>query len=403
MTIAQRTNTGLTLTAIGMLYLTQGIPMGLAFLALPAILRNLGISADSIGMIGLVILPWSLKIFWAPFIDRFSNKHIGGRRYFIILAQLLTIILYFFLIFLSFITSSTGVLLSIIFLINLVCATQDIATDGWVIELLKGPDLAWANGLQISGFALGMLLGGSVTLFIFTYGGWSATIATIMLITLFSIIPVFLVKSSSPTPPVEITRYTPSLRKLLQRKDVFYILSVAGLFYFSNTLTSTMTGPFLIDRGFSLIDVGNVTGIAASATIVVGGIIGGWLTRVFNVKKVAVFSSLIAAISLFFWWFLALLPQIFLSSVLVVSFISGLASGISYVAFFTLFMHWSSLKQAGTDFTATQCMESWTNSIAAIIAGQITAHLGFKTTFLISPVLGLIFLSWIAFVLFKKI
>lgn len=244
MTIAQRTNTGLTLTAIGMLYLTQGIPMGLAFLALPAILRNLGISADSIGMIGLVILPWSLKIFWAPFIDRFSNKHIGGRRYFIILAQLLTIILYFFLIFLSFITSSTGVLLSIIFLINLVCATQDIATDGWVIELLKGPDLAWANGLQISGFALGMLLGGSVTLFIFTYGGWSATIATIMLITLFSIIPVFLVKSSSPTPPVEITRYTPSLRKLLQRKDVFYILSVAGLFYFSNTLTSTMTGPF---------------------------------------------------------------------------------------------------------------------------------------------------------------
>lgn len=105
MTVAQRTNAGLTLTAIAMLYLTQGIPMGLAFLALPAILRNLGISADSIGMIGLVILPWSLKIFWAPFIDRFSNKHIGGRRYFIILAQLLTIILYSFLIIISFITS----------------------------------------------------------------------------------------------------------------------------------------------------------------------------------------------------------------------------------------------------------------------------------------------------------
>ena len=84
----------LAFITIGALYITQGLPMGLAFMALPAMLRSLGYSTEAIGMVGVVILPWALKFLWAPLVDRAQGGRLGRRQSWIVPAQIIVVLLY---------------------------------------------------------------------------------------------------------------------------------------------------------------------------------------------------------------------------------------------------------------------------------------------------------------------
>ena len=48
------------------LYWAQGLPVGFMTHALPVILRAQGVSLAHIGGFGLLMLPWSIKIFYPP-------------------------------------------------------------------------------------------------------------------------------------------------------------------------------------------------------------------------------------------------------------------------------------------------------------------------------------------------
>jgi len=69
---------------VALLYFSEGLPFGLINNFLSVYFRVKKISLEEIGLLSLLGLAWSLKILWAPLVDRF------GRRYFwIIPAQLI--------------------------------------------------------------------------------------------------------------------------------------------------------------------------------------------------------------------------------------------------------------------------------------------------------------------------
>ena len=82
------------------LYWAQGLPVGFMTHALPVILRAEGVSLAHIGGFGLLMLPWSIKILWAPLIDRYGSIKQGHYRSWIIPTQILTIITLVILAFL---------------------------------------------------------------------------------------------------------------------------------------------------------------------------------------------------------------------------------------------------------------------------------------------------------------
>ena len=81
------------------LYWAQGLPVGFMTHALPVILRMQGVSLAHIGGFGLLMLPWSIKILWAPWIDRYGTQRFGHYRSWIIPTQLCSVLI---LIALSF-------------------------------------------------------------------------------------------------------------------------------------------------------------------------------------------------------------------------------------------------------------------------------------------------------------
>jgi hypothetical protein len=60
--------------ALALMYFAQGLPTGLAFDALPVLIRSGGHDMAVIGWVGLAFLPWALKFLWAGPIDNACRR-----------------------------------------------------------------------------------------------------------------------------------------------------------------------------------------------------------------------------------------------------------------------------------------------------------------------------------------
>src|SRR5262249_10870370 len=117
------------------LYFSQGLPFGFFTQALPVLLRKQGLSLGEVGLSSLLAMPWALKFAWAPLVDRWFHPGVGRRRSWILPTQLLSAS-----VLVACAARPPGPdlrpLLGAVFAVNLLAATQDIATDGLAVDLL---------------------------------------------------------------------------------------------------------------------------------------------------------------------------------------------------------------------------------------------------------------------------
>ncbi|KAJ1527726.1 hypothetical protein ONE63_007684 [Megalurothrips usitatus] len=156
-----------------LLYLLQGIPMGLAA-AIPMLMQSHGVSYKQQAEFSLVNWPFSLKLLWAPIVDSIYSNRFGRRKSWLIPAQFL---IGFFMIFLGANVDawlgegdpgdpsskstgpSVGLLTLMFFILNFLAATQDIAVDGWALTMLKRRNVGYASTCNSVGQSAGYFLG----------------------------------------------------------------------------------------------------------------------------------------------------------------------------------------------------------------------------------------------------
>ena len=170
------------------LYWAQGLPVGFMTHALPVILRAQGVSLTHIGGFGLLMAPWAIKVLWAPWVDRYGRSSMGHYRSWIIPTQFLTVIILATLSFLP-IESLNHPIYLLAFFIALLCmntvgATQDIATDGLAVSILKGDQQHLGNMFQVIGSRLGFIVGGGAILWALDWLNWQSTFLFLALIVL---------------------------------------------------------------------------------------------------------------------------------------------------------------------------------------------------------------------------
>lgn len=155
-----------------LLYFIQGIPIGLAFGSVPFLLKSNNLTYSQVGLFSLASYPYSLKLIWSPIVDSCYSATIGKRRSWIIPIQFISGIS---LIFIGFqidswiennnlILSNLTLLTSCFFLLILLCATQDIAVDGWALTILSKKALSYASTAQTIGLNTGYFI--SFTIFL---------------------------------------------------------------------------------------------------------------------------------------------------------------------------------------------------------------------------------------------
>ncbi|KAK4043764.1 acetyl-coenzyme A transporter 1-domain-containing protein [Parachaetomium inaequale] len=158
-----------------LLYFLQGIPLGLATGSVPFLLKN-HMSYGEIGIFSLASYPYSLKLFWSPIVDAVWSPKVGRRKSWILPIQLLSGIGMLWL------GSKVEGMMEMTgkpggptvwgftgwwFFLVLMCATQDIAVDGWALTLLTPGNVSYASTAQTVGLTAGQFL--SYTVFLAFY------------------------------------------------------------------------------------------------------------------------------------------------------------------------------------------------------------------------------------------
>lgn len=376
------------LTVVAGIYITQSAIGGLTFQGIPAVLRAEGAGLDVIGLVSLLMLPWALKFLWAPALERLRlplGRHRRSRP--IILAGQLTTIALVAALALFRPGELPVLLFAAMAAAAVVTATIDIACDAFTIEQLTARNRGLGNTAQVGGGYIGMLLGGGLFLVAVDRYGWPAGTIVLAAMLLFLTLPMMLTRE--PAGPAVPPGRRPSLKAAFERPAVRWGLVVVLLFQVGMRLTQGLTNPFLVDRGFDLEMIGLISGGAGVALSLLGALAAGFVVRRWPpgrllrpvlALEILLFVALAAA---------ALWPGA--SDRLLVALLLAKTTviGFSFVALYTAMMNWSSLRQAGVDFTLLQCADAAMAAVAGLSAGFIAQHLGYATCFALAAVLAL--------------
>jgi len=151
---------------VGILYFAEGFPLGIFYDIFPVHFRQQGVALWEIGFMSLLGLAWSLKFLWAPAIDHYRHH----RRWMFAVDISMAAVLCVFALYADFgpwVWFAIG-------LFTLASATNDIAIDGYTIEMLSRHEFGIANGLRIAFYRAGMLAAG-FALILSDYAGWIST------------------------------------------------------------------------------------------------------------------------------------------------------------------------------------------------------------------------------------
>ncbi|MCQ4160531.1 MFS transporter [Roseomonas sp. GC11] len=389
---AKAASAGGVLLAIGGLYLGQSVIGGLAFQALPAILRQQGQGLELISLLSLMMLPQALKFLWAPMVERLRLAPDGRRRSraIILAGQGMAVFLLLVMAVADFTPGRVFILLAAAML---VAATLDIACDAFAIEQLPPSARGWGNTVQIGGAYLGMMLGGGLSLVVTAFAGWRMAVALLALVLGLAALPLALIAEaprgrgvSPPRPALRHALARPALRQGLGR----VVLMQAGL-----RLALPLAPALLVDAGLSLAAQGWLNGVGSTAVGLAGALAAGALASHFGPARVmrgalavqGLIFALIAAATL------GGAPSPAVMAALALAL--GLFGAMGFVALYAAMMHWADGHQPGVDFTLLQCADALLAALAGLCAGLLAQALGYAPVFMLAAFCAFLAVPWL--------
>ncbi|TQV76129.1 MFS transporter [Denitrobaculum tricleocarpae] len=385
---------GRVLAVLTGLYIAQAIPIYLFIAALPAIFREQGVSRTMIGAIGVLLIPWILKFLWAPIVDRYQLSRLGRRRSWILPMQATIIGLILVMSQLSPL-DDFFIIFGIACLVALAASTQDIATDGYAVEVLTPAQRAYGNAIQGGSIAAGVLIGSAFALILYDNFGWQVTMFSIAALAGLAALPICLMQEkSAPEESDTAGKERPSLMAFLRRPDSLQVLAFALLYRCSEGFVKPMEQPFLVDQGLSLSLVGLTSGASAAT---VG--LGGSLLAAFVIRKYGLFTCLyglgLARTLCFAGFALAAASQTTAAAVLIgLAFFNTVIRYMEVVGLYSLYMGASSRNQPATDFTILSCAQLIIYMLASMVSGVLADWVGYAPLFTFATVLSLVGLIW---------
>jgi PAT family beta-lactamase induction signal transducer AmpG len=372
---------------LGGLYLAQAIPSYLFAAALPPIMREAGVSRTAIAYLSLWFLPLLLKFFWAPVVDRvrpFARSHRAG---WVIATQIGVILSILALIPLG-VTNVAGII-AVGLVGSLLISTQDIATDGYAVKYLAPEDRAVGNAIQAGSVAFGVVIGGTLGLVLYSHIGWAGMLLTIAAFSLIPLCAAFMMREDDPA-PLDIAKPRPSVMAFFRRREVRNILWIALIYRMSEGLVKAMEGSYLVDAGVPLVQIGYLSGIAATtaglagaagAALMLQRFGNGWTLGVLGILRTICFALFTAhALGVF-------------TGIVPIFGAAGFQTLIRYmeiVALYSLFMAAASKEQPGTDFTILACAQLIIYFVGSMLSGRIADVLGYGALFAVATVLSLV-------------
>ncbi|MEM9271481.1 MAG: MFS transporter [Cyanobacteria bacterium P01_F01_bin.143] len=370
------------------LYVAQFLPIAFFGQTLPVFLRQQGVSLELIGLTSLLSLPWTLKVFWAPLIDRYGWTKWGHYKFWIVVMQSLMGIAIITCAFLDLETNFQLLLIAMFVAITF-AATQDIATDALAIEILTPSERGFGNSIQGAGGYLGAILGGGVILILLDTWGWTRSLLIMGLVVLLLLFPVLSHREKLSIPQTDYQLSFSALKGFFAQSRIGGWIVILIVYMMGITISSTMSRPLLVDLGMSLTDIGVMNGIVSFSGGFIGSILGGFLLKPLGRKRGLIIFGGLMAVAISLW----ILPTLgFTSLPLLYAIATGLhfTYSMSCVPMFAIAMDNSRPTNAGFDYTLQITIIFVGSLIAGGYSGFLAQAFGYGGVFAIASGLCLV-------------
>ncbi len=354
--------------AMAFLGFSAGLPFLLVFSTLTAWLRDDGISRSTIGFFAWVGVTYSVKVLWAPVVDRvsigFLTRTMGQRRGWMLAAQ--TGIAAGLLVMSITGPDHLGVLSACALLVAFSSATQDIAIDAWRIEAMADEYQGAMSASYIFGYRIALLVAGAGAFYLAEYFDWPMAYLVMALLTGVGIVTVLLiaepVKDATRTDTrveqqivtrlVEGSGHPGRIRKaeswfiravispfvdFFNRNGRFalVILLFVAVFRLSDIAMGIMANPFYLDMGYTKTEIANIAKIFGFFMTIAGSAVCGILVVKWGIFRPLLIGAVAVAVTNLLFAGLSLLePRLeFLAVVISADNISGGFAATAFVAY----------------------------------------------------------------------
>ena len=406
----------------GMLFLgfSAGLPLLLVGGTFTAWLRDLDVELAAIGFLSWVGMAHSIKVLWAPVVDRLPlpvlSAVFGRRRAWMLMAQVAVAAS---LIGMGLTDPTERLWLVAVWAIIAAfgSATQDVAIDAYRVEAAPATYQAAMAATYVTGYRVAILVAGAGALHIAAVGSWSLSYSLMgafmvvgMVTTLLSREPVKTPRQKAPESEERVMRYladtgdTGVKRRLIAWligavvcpfTDFFHrygraaiiILLFVSTFRISDIFMGVMANPFYLDLGFSKGEIANIAAAFGLAMTLFGAAMGGLLVARFGIAAMLIFTAFMApATNLTFAWLASLGPETYgLVAAIIADNVTG---GLSISVFIAYLSSLTNTAYTATQYALFSSLMTLPGQFAGGFTGVLAETSGWVGFFTITALLG---------------
>ena len=374
------------------LYLAQSLPMTFFSTALQVTMRQASFSLSAIAMLQVIKLPWVLKFLWSPWVDKKCDTLQGFRRcifysegvyaLLILLVGLLDLQLHFPLV------------IGLIFISFVASATQDIATDALAVLSFGHKEKGLVNSMQSLGSFCATLLGSGVLLALLQRFGWNRLLPCLALFVVVALIPLYRNRTLNIAAKqnAEPVRWT-AIVSFFARREIWPQIGFLALCYAGLIGILSMIRPWLVDLGYSMEQIGMLSGVAGSAAACVASLLSGrFIVRRSRRAGRILFAAVSSCTALYFVLvhLLGSTPVLVYPAVVMLWF----SYGLSTVVVYTSAMDHVRPGLEGTDFTMQTVVTHLSGILVAVLCGRVADAWGYGVLFACCAALTLVTLVY---------
>ena len=417
---------------IFLLGFSSGLPFLLVFSSLSAWLNDVDVSKSTIGFFSWIGLLYSIKVFWAPVVDKmplpFLTRLLGQRRSWLLLAQS-GIACGLLLMANSQPAEQLQAFALFALLVAFSSATQDVVVDAYRIESVDNEAQAAMAAAYVLGYRIATLAAGAGALYMADFFDWHSAYLLMAALTLVGITTTLIIKEpkhiiSSDTLAREeqliseieqSAAFKGTAQKIIdwfaaavvspfvdffQRygKQALMILLLIGTYRITDITMSVMANPFYLDLGFSKTEIANITKVFGFALTISGAALGGVLVMRYGILKILLLGGVLVVSSNLLFALLSTMG----ANITMLAFTIGLdslAGGIATAVFIAYLSSITNTAYTATQYALFSSLMTLFPKIIAGFSGVVVENFGYFNFYIYASLLGLPAIFIIAYLL----
>lgn len=301
------------------------------------------------------------------------------------------------------------------FLVTFSAASQHVLLMAFQMETLEQHNWGIGESMGVFGFRMAILTGGAGALYMASYFTWKEVyfiITLLMFVGMFailfaqhSVLNDSIVRNMSRSPKEWFTYALIHPFKEFMTKQGWWAILVFMLIYrLPENLLGMMQTLFLLDIGFSYVEIASVAKIFGLGATILGGMLGGYIIRAYGFRAALLWGGIGHGFALILFLIQAQLGHHLLFLYVTIG-IEHIFSGLSLTAFFSYQLTCCNLRFAATQLALLTSFASLTRTLASPIAGFTIDSLGWVSYIILvilSSIPGILWISKLPFILKKE-